>query len=253
MHSTTSLDLVIIVGAIAVGSFVKGATGGGLPQVAIPVMAVFLGAERAVIIMAIPGVVSNAVLVWTHRDAFKDTRDLGRLLSSAVLGAVAGTVLLTSVNGRILAGILVGVIVLYIAVALLHPGFVLPPRITKAVSPPVGLAAGGLQGATGISGPLLTTYLHSFGLVPRAFVLSLSALFCVSAIVQVVTLTGVGLYNQTMLVESVAALVPTVAFLPLGSRAARRLSPRTFRRVTLVLVAASGLSLLRIALVGGGQ
>ena len=45
MSSAGGLDLVVIVAAIAIGAFVKGATGGGLPQIAIPVMAAFLGVE----------------------------------------------------------------------------------------------------------------------------------------------------------------------------------------------------------------
>ena len=65
MNGTSPLDLVVIVIAIAVGAFIKGATGGGLPQVAIPVMAPFLGVEHAVVLMAIPGIVSNAWLVRT--------------------------------------------------------------------------------------------------------------------------------------------------------------------------------------------
>ena len=70
------LDLVVIVAAIAVGAFIKGATGGGLPQIAIPVMAVFLGVEHAVVVMTIPGVIANGWLVWTHRQEAGQTHDL---------------------------------------------------------------------------------------------------------------------------------------------------------------------------------
>ena len=47
MTGAGGLDLVVIVAALAIGAFVKGATGGGLPQIAIPVMAAFLGVERS--------------------------------------------------------------------------------------------------------------------------------------------------------------------------------------------------------------
>ena len=59
------MDLVVIVVAIGVGAFVKGVTGTGLPQIAIPVMAAVIGVERAVIIMAIPGILSNGW--WSAR------------------------------------------------------------------------------------------------------------------------------------------------------------------------------------------
>jgi uncharacterized membrane protein YfcA len=245
VNGTSPLDLVVIALAIAVGAFIKGATGGGLPQVAIPVMAPFLGVEHAVVLMAIPGIVSNAWLVRTHRAAAPHTRDLPTLVATSIVGAVIGTIALKSLDGRALSAALVVVIVAYIVIVLVHPGFHLPARLTRVTSPPVGLLAGGLQGSTGISGPLLTTYLHGYQLPPRAYVFSLSVLFCVGAVVQTVTLTAVGLYTGTRFVESLLTLIPIALFLPAGSWAAKRLSPTTFQRVTLVLVAASAVSLLR--------
>lgn len=247
---SNALDLTVIVAAIAVGAFIKGATGGGLPQVAIPVMAPFLGVEHAVVIMAIPGIVSNGWLVWTHRGEASDTRDLPSLLGTSIVGAVVGTVALKSLDGRALSAVLAAVIVCYIVVALAHPGFRIPPRVTRVASPPVGLAAGGLQGSTGISGPLLTTYLHGYQLHPRAYVFSLAALFFVGALVQTATLAAVGLYTGSRFVESLLTLVPIALFLPLGTAAARRLSPATFQRIVLVLVAASAVSLVHDAMSG---
>lgn len=247
---TDLLDLVVIVVAIAVGAFIKGATGGGLPQIAIPVMAVFLGVEHAVVVMAIPGIVANGWLVWSHRREAAATRDLPGMLAAGIAGSVAGTMLLHSLDNRVLSAVLAVVIVAYIGIAIVHPGFTIPARITRFLSPPVGLAAGGLQGATGISGPLLTTYLHGFGLAPRAYVFALSSLFFVFSSVQTATLFSVGLYTPSRLIESLLALVPIVVALPLGARAARRLSPQAFQRVVLVLLAASAVSLLHDTFAG---
>lgn len=246
-----ALDVAAIVAAIAVGAFIKGATGGGLPQIAIPVMAVFIGVEHAVVIMTIPGVVANGWLVWRLRHEAGKTRDLPGMVLTGTVGAIAGTLLLRSLDARILSGVLALVIIAYITIALLHPGFTIPPRITRYASPPIGLAAGGLQGATGISGPLLTTWLHGFGLKPRAYVFALSTLFFVFACVQTVTLAGIGLYTRERVIESLLALIPIALTLPLGTAAARRLSPQTFQRIVLVLLAASVVSLLRDALTGG--
>ena len=250
MNGTSLPDLIVIVMAIAVGAFIKGATGGGLPQIAIPVMAPFLGVEHAVVLMAIPGIVSNGWLVRTHRAELEHTRDLPVLVGTSVVGAVVGTVALKSLNGRALAAALIVVIVGYIVIALAHPGFRLPPGLTRVTSPPVGLAAGGLQGSTGISGPLLTTYLHGYQLMPRAYVFSLAVLFFVGAVVQTVTLAAVGLYTGDRLVESLLTLIPIAVFLPAGSWAAKRLSRETFQRVTLLLVAASAVSLIHQVIAG---
>jgi uncharacterized protein len=246
-----AFDLTVIVAAIALGAFIKGATGGGLPQVAIPVMAVFLGVEHAVVVMAIPGVVANVWLIWTHRSEARATRELPGMLLTGTVGAVAGTMLLQSLDARVLSGVLALMIATYVVLALSRPGFALPPRVARIGSPPVGLVAGGLQGATGISGPLVTTWLHAFGLPPRAYVFALAAMFGALSAVQAVTLVGLGLYTPARVAESLLALVPIALALPLGSAAARRLSPRTFRRVVLVLLVGSAISLIHDTLAGG--
>lgn len=248
---TSALDVVIIVVAIAVGAVIKGATGGGLPQIAIPVMAPFIGVEHAVVIMALPGLVSNAWLAYHHREEYPRTRDLPSLVSLSIVGAVVGTVALKSLDARALSAVLVVVIVAYVVVVLVHPGFHLPARVTRVTSPPVGLVGGVLQGSTGISGPLFTTYLHGFQLLPKAYIYSLAVLFGVGAVVQAVTLAAVGLYSGTRLVESLLILLPIAAFQPIGSWASTRLSRTTFQRVTLVLVAASAVSLAHNVVTGG--
>lgn len=244
MSGAGGLDLLVIVAAIALGAFVKGATGGGLPQIAIPVMAAFLGVERAVVVMAIPGVVANGWLVWSHRAEAARTRDLPTMLASGAVGAVLGTLALDGLDGRVLSAVLAAIIVGYVALSLARPGFHLPPGVTRIASLPVGVAAGGLQGATGISGPLLTTYLHGFGLRPRAFVFALATLFFAFALVQTAALFAVGLYTGSRLLESLLALVPIAVALPLGARAARRLSAATFNRAVLALLLASAVALV---------
>lgn len=245
-----AVELWLIVAAIAVGAFVKGVTGSGLPQIAIPVMATFLGVERAVVIMAIPGIVSNAWLLWANRDGLTQGRDLPALLVAGIVGSVAGTMLLKTLDARLLALILAAMIVVYIAAVTLRPGFTLPPRVTRITSPPVGLLAGGLQGATGVSGPLLTTYLHGFGLAPSAFIFSLSTLFVVFSVVQTVTLFSIGLYPPARVAESLLALVPIAVLLPLGSRVARRMSAAAFQRVILVLLVVTAMKLVYDAVAG---
>jgi len=244
-------DLLVIVAAIAFGAFVKGATGGGLPQLAIPVMAAFVGVEPAVVVMAIPGVVANGWLVWTHREEAQHTRDLPVMLVGGAFGAVIGTLALDNADARVLSGILAAIIVGYVVLSFARPGFHLPPRVTRVASPPVGVAAGGLQGATGISGPLLSTYLHGFGLRPRAYVFALATLFFGFALVQTVSLVAVGLYTPNRLAQSLLALIPIAVALPLGTWAARKVSVATFNRVVLVLLLASAIALAHQAVTDG--
>jgi uncharacterized protein len=240
--------LVVIVTAMAVGAFIKGATGQGLPQIAIPVMASFLGVEHAVVVMAIPSIVSNGWLMWAYRGYLNRTRDLPPMLLAGIFGAVAGTAILTALDDRVLSLALASVIGLYVIVFFARPDFSLRPSLTRFSSPPVGLAAGLLQGSTGISGPLVSTYLHAFRLDKETYVLSVTTVFMVFAVVQAVALAILGLYNENRLIESVVALVPIMSMLGLGTRLTQRLSRRTFDLIILALIVASGIKLVYDAL-----
>lgn len=242
-----NLDLgtiTIIVASMAIGSFIKGATGQGLPQLAIPVMATFLGVEAAVVIMAIPGIVSNSWLLWNYREHYRQTRDLPALLVTGTVGAVVGTVLLDTLNENALSFILAGMIGVYALAFFTHPDLRLPPRVTRYASPPVGLAAGILQGATGVSGPVISTYLHGYRFEKHVYVLSITTVFQVFAVVQAVTLGVVGLYTPDRLTLSILSLVPIMILLPLGSHLTDRLSRRSFDLIVLALLLTSAAKLV---------
>lgn len=235
------LELSIILAAITIGSFVKGVTGTGLPQIAIPVMAVFVGVERAVVIMAIPGIVTNTWLMWAYRRHLRATRDLPALLATGTVGAVLGTIGLQRLDAAVLSFVLAGVILLYVTVSVSRVEVHLPPRLTRVTSPPVGFAAGVLQGSTGISGPLLITYLHGYRLEQHAYVVSLVTLFQVFAVAQMLMLFQLDLYTTSRLVESFVALVPMMLVLPLGARFSHRLSRRAFDLwILAILVGTAG-------------
>lgn len=239
----TFQSILIIVAAMSVGSFVKGVTGQGLPQIAIPVMATFLGVEAAVVIMAIPGIITNTWLLWNYRAHFRGTRDLPALLATGTAGAILGTVLLDTLDENVLSLILAAMICVYAVVFFAHPTLRLSPELTRLASPPVGLAAGVLQGATGISGPLVSTYLHGYRLPKEAYVVSIATVFQVYAVVQAVTLGAVGLYTGHRLALSLLSLVPIMTLLPIGARFTDRLSRRAFDYVVLALLVASALKL----------
>jgi uncharacterized protein len=235
------VDALIVVLAISAGAFMKGVTGSGLPVLAVPVIAGFVGVEEAVVVMAIPGVVTNTWLIWQHREYLRETRDLPALVATGVVGVAAGTWLLTRVDHRVLSVALAGVIGLYLVVFFTRPDFRLGAALTRFTSPPLGLVAGALQGATGVSGPLLATYLHGYRLHQRAYLLAISTLFQVFALVQVVTLSVLHLYTTRRFLLSLLAVVPIMAVLPLGSRLARTMSRRAFDLAVLgVLLLTSG-------------
>ncbi|HZK49994.1 MAG TPA: sulfite exporter TauE/SafE family protein [Actinomycetota bacterium] len=239
------LDTVLImVVAISLGGLVKGVTGQGLPQIAIPVMATFLGVEAAVVIMTVPGIVTNSWLMWKHRHHFPRTRDLPVLLIGGAIGVVAGTILLDSLDDDVLSLTLAAAIIGYAVIFFTHPSLRLEPGVTRYTSGPVGVAAGMLQGATGASGPLLATYLHGYRLDKQVYVISITTIFQVFALVQAVALLGVGLYTTELFFLSLLSLVPIMLMLGVGVRFTDRISRRTFDLIVLAVLLATALKLI---------
>ena len=66
-------NLLAMALALGVGGLVKGATGMGLPLVALPILAAFLGVQHAVALMCFPGIITNIWQVWRFRAAMWET------------------------------------------------------------------------------------------------------------------------------------------------------------------------------------
>lgn len=250
MGGISAGDLAVIVAAVAVGAVVKGVTGSGLPTIAIPVMAGFLGVERAVVVMAIPTVVTNSWLLWEHRRHASDARDLPVMLGFGVVGVGTGVWALRELDPRLLALVVAALILLYAVVSLTRPSFWLPPPVTRYLSPPMGFGGGVLQGATGMAGPIVATYVHGFRLPPPAYVFSVSAQFQLFALVQVIVFVTLGMYTPARLLESLLALIPALLVLPVGIRLGRRLDRRRFDLAVLGVLVVMGAKLAYDALAG---
>jgi len=79
-------QLTIVLVAVVIGSVSKAVTGMGLPVIVIPVAALFVDIEDAVVIIALPNLLANGVLAIRERAHLPDTRNLGAL-ASVVLSA----------------------------------------------------------------------------------------------------------------------------------------------------------------------
>jgi uncharacterized protein len=246
---TTSAVLVIVL-AMVVGCLVKGVTGSGLPTVAIPVMAGFIGVEEAVVIMAVPTVLTNSWLLWVHRAHARDARHLPAMLLAGTIGVVLGAWLLTNVSGNVLALALAGLIGVYVTLAVSRPALVFPPSVTRWVSPPVGFLGGVMQGATGIAGPAIATYVHGFRLRPGAYVFSIAAQFQVFAAISAVAFLRLGLYTPERVRGSILALVPVVLVLPIGIWLGERLDRRRFDQAVLTVLVLMAIKLVVDGLAG---
>jgi len=243
------MEILAIVLAMGFGAVVKSVTGLGLPPVAIPVLAAFVGVEEAVIIMALPSAITNVYQAWNNRTSWSLTRYLPSMLALCVVASIVGTWVFISVDVRVIA-VLVASIVFWYAITLLRdPEFALPEKGARRAAGPVAVFGGLLQGSTGMSGSIFAPFLHSLRLPRPAFMLSISLLFCVSSFGQLGGLIALGSYTWELLVQSVLATTLVLVVMAVATPRLVGIRTRTFDRVVMTVQVATALKLLYDAFV----
>lgn len=244
--TTTQLGVVLF--ASLAGALVKAVTGLGYPVIAVPLIALVLGVEEAVVIVALPNFAANVYLCWESRAARSQTRDLGRLVGVGVLGAVLGTVLLVQLPEEPLLIALAVMVLVFVVVFLRRPDLSLSPTATRRGAPFVGAVIGVMQGAVGVSGPVVATWVHGYRLAPTAYVHMVTFIFGVTGFAQIVVLAVQQQFTGGRLLGAAVAASAVAVATPVGLRLRRRLAGPVFARVVLVVLAVSAVSLLAEAL-----
>lgn len=238
--------LFLLTLALAAGAITKGATGVGLPLIALPLLTAAVGLQQAIGIMVIPIILTNAYQLWIYREARKlpDVAFLPRFLLSGAVGIALGTWALDALPERSLE-IGLGVMLLsYVMLRIARPEFTFSNAFARRAGPAVGLAAGTLQGATGIAAPIGVTFIHALGLERRASVFAVSSMFLGFAAVQYPAIIIAGIYQAEWVWLGLFACVPIFAFMPLGEWLGRRASPRVFDRLILIFLCIAGLGMV---------
>lgn len=240
----SGLEFVVVAVAVLAGALVKAVTGVGLPIIAIPAMSLFIPVEEAVVIIAVPNAIMNFALLRNVAHAAGETRDLVAFNVAGVVGAVIGTFVLVSVSEKPLLVVLAVVVLGYVVSQGRRKGVEVGPATSRRWAPPVGLGAGVMQGAVGISGPIVASWMHAYRLPRDAYVFSVTVSFLLSGTTQIVVLAASGRLWGEPLVLGLAATIPILATVPLGARIRDRLAGPVFDRIVLVMLSTSAVALL---------
>ena len=235
-------ELLIVLVAVIIGSIAKSVTGMGLPLIVIPIASLFVDVNDAVVVMALPNVLANAVLAGGERHSYPETRDLPILAAVGVVGAVAGTLLLVNVSQTPLVIAVVVAIVGYIVLFFAHPEFRTTPAQSKRLAPIVGGVGGLFQGAVGISGPIVGSWIHSYRLSRSAHILSVTSLFFITGLAQLMVLISTGELAGRV-TATLLACVPVLVSIPFGTRLRNSVSGRGFDLAIICMLGVSAAAL----------
>src|SRR5450631_3085485 len=176
--SDVSLSSVLtIVATFILAGIVKGATGMGLPTVAMGLLGAIMAPVEAATLLIIPSFVTNIWQLFSGPSFLSLARRLWAMMAGIVVGALAGSRILTSGHT---AGTTIGLgvaLALYAGISLFGRQFRISPRTEAWLSPLVGLTTGLITGGTGVFVIPAVPFLQSLGLEKEDLIQALGLSF----------------------------------------------------------------------------
>ncbi len=226
---------------LCLGVVTQSLVGFGLALIAMPLLVGMVGIRVAAPLVALAGLLSQAVLLARFRQAL-DLGAVRTLALGSVIGISVGVLALKRVDEALITPVLGGLIVTYALYGLSTPRV---PRLEgEGWAMGFGILAGLLTGAYNIGGPPLVVYGNCRNWDPDAFRGNLQALILLhsTTVLAAHALSG----NFTAMVGRLFLLsIPAIALgLVAGAMLEGRIGASAFRKLVLVVLAALGLKLI---------
>lgn len=241
---TTTALLAFGAVALLLGGFVKGTLGVGLPMVVVPLLSLALPGHRAIAIMIVPVLASNAWQAWETSVRADQLRRFVPLIVTLVATTVATAQLTLALSDRVLTAVIGGSVLLAIGLTIWQPALNVTPASERRWGTGVGLASGLMGGASSLTGPLILSYLMAMRLPRDTFVGCISVIYLTAAVPFYAAMVWHGKVEPQDLGWSMAALAPMGVGLLLGRNMRHRLSELAFRRVLVVFLVVVCLALV---------
>ena len=235
-------QLIAAAAVVCGAAMLKGAIGFGFPLVAVPLLSLIVGPRVAIPVVAFPTLLSNVLVL--RRGGAGDARSMIVVLVAIALGTPAGALLIKALEPRVLSALVGAVAMLYVLAIAFRLTFKIPAAAGRRAGPVIGLLAGLMGGATGISSPLLAIYLHFLRFEKRPFVFWMTVMFFVVNIAQVLSYLRLGLYSGPVRQMAFWACLPMAVGTLAGLALQDRLQQRGFERLVLGVVGLASLNLL---------
>lgn len=244
----TDHNAVYVTVVIAILGFMIGFAKGGfnaLGALLTPILSLVLPVASAVGVLLPMLIVGDVFAVYMYWKEW-DLALVKRMLPAGIIGALAGTFLLSSVSPdglRVVLGLFVLVSVAYKFLSDRIQSMRYQPRLWHA--PAAGLLSGVASGMFNSGGPPFNSYLLLQKLQARPFIATTAIFFALLNLIKVPGFLYTGVLDLPMLFS----LWWVLLFIPLGIWVARmtivRLSPAAFEWIVIILLIFSSLWLLR--------
>lgn len=243
MIDISTLNLTLFAAGTFAAAFVTGLAGFAFAIIAAAVWLHFLTPAQTAVLVAAFGLLVQGVSVWKLRRALR-WRRLWPFLIGGAIGVPLGAAILHWATPAGLRAAIGGVLVLFSLHSLVRPKLPSASDAGRVADGAVGVVNGVIGGASGLAGIAAVIWCGLRGWSPA----EQRAVFQPTG-VAVFLMTGLWLGGAGMIgSDTLVLLLVGLPFLALGTwaglRAFGRLDEAAFRRVVLVLLLLSGLSLL---------
>lgn len=242
------LTQLLVGAALLLAAFVKGASGMGFPLIATPTVALLLDIRVAITILIIPNLVMDVTQVFRGGFPLPVLRRFGWLFVVTVVGVFLGTKVLVTLPLWALNLCLGAMVLVFVVSNWLHFEFIVPPRLEKTLNVPAGFISGFLNGMTNAAGPALAIYLYSLKLKKADFIKSISTIFIVTKLSQLVAVSTWNLFNPSTLGLSLGLTFFVLIGFRAGLKTQDRINQHNFNRGLLMLLFVIGITLIVRAL-----
>lgn len=247
MEPLTAIALAGSVVGLVLGGLSKGALGLGLPLIAVPIIALFMPVPQALALLTVPILVTNIWQSLQGGNLGVVWRRFWPMAAALMMGIGAGTQVLIRLDPATLYLVMGCVVLIQPGVRWLKPGYLIVEERQRWVGPMVAGFSGVLGGISGFYAAPLLVYLTMLRLPKDIFTAAIAMLFLLGGFALALFLAQASVLTRDVLTLSVAALVPAVAGIYIGTRIRFRISQAQFERgITLVML------MMGVSLIGKG-
>lgn len=235
--------LLAALGLLSAG-LVKGITGIGYATCAMPLLALAVGVEKALALVVVPSLVSNAAVLTGARSVMPALQRFGLLYLAILPGIAGGTLLLASIDKQVAGQGLALMTLAYVALAVAKPELSLEPRYERPLAVPAGFVNGVLTGLTGSQILPLVPYMLALRLDPEEQALAINLAVMIASTALGLALLATGIVTPELLALSAVFSVLAIAATWTGCWCRRWLSVHAVRQLTLAVLVLSAAALL---------
>ncbi len=215
---------------------VKGVTGIGYATMAMPLLVVLVGLEKALALVVVPAIVSNVAVFVGAVNVFETLKRFRRFYLGILPGIAGGTALLGVVDTPLATNILALLTLTYVVLAVVRPEFSLAKGLERPLALPAGLLNGVLTGLTGSQILPLVPYMMALRLDAHSQVIAINLAVTIGSGVLGATLLATGAMTPDLMIVSCAGALPAIGGTVLGNGVRGRLPVEALRRLTLVML-----------------